>query len=253
MNDDFIKSVKQYSCLLEKWADRNPCIGEVIRGDRDTSGVLFHWPAEDDIERAFVSRTITGILEVKGACDDVELSPYQAETTFCEYILRFLIELWDDKWAASMVDCHHVYYYDTLLLRVLMEKPGKGMCYLCLRIAVDPRTELSGLLLDRIAGSRALCPLLPFEDAILNDLLAFIGFRRGADDRLRLALLLAQAIGKLSKKGQRIITAITLQDDISYLIGTIDPETCRDEVELLLEVTLCFRVVENKNPGYCKR
>lgn len=231
----FVLSLQKYSDYLEQWMLRNLHIRKFI---------FSHLPVvlvdstltENYVQSMMLSATVDSILEYVGECIPDRLSPTDIESTFCEYLMKIFMELWEDKWKAVCTEAWEWFYLDRVISQALMDPPGSGICCLCLMIAADSRTELSDKLIDCVECSRLLCPRLPFSEDHRKNLLRFAG----SDTRLRLGLLLSQAVGRISKKAQYYITASNIFSAISDLLSMLSVEVCREEIDLIVEVGLSF-------------
>jgi hypothetical protein len=167
---------------------------------------------------------------------DVEkLNEFHAYDIFCRCISNAADNLWSHYFSATNTNDGRC--LDNMLRERLFTAPGEGICYLCLLLASE--IPITATFEEEIELSRELCPVLPFPDHLQNTLLKIVG----KEQRLRLAMCLAQNLGRSCNKLKLKLEANHFKshflDLLRELTSIDDHQSVFDELNVIIECLRC--------------
>lgn len=191
-SEEIIKSVQLHANKLKSLININYNFHTIIMEDK-TIYTNSDWPSLDIIENKLVNRTFQRFYEIFGIIiNKKDINTHNIYESFVEMILHLMNCSWSKYIQESELDTSG--YLDYVMRSSLIYPPGIGFSFLCLKIAAT--VELNPVMIEEIEISRLLNPKLPFSLDDEKSLLLVVT----KEDRLRLAMCLANEVGRAASK-----------------------------------------------------
>lgn len=232
LNQVFVERVQLYTDILKNWckhelhADFSEYIYNLL--EHHAHKFKLEWPVNDILQLGFAQMAISQYsIE--------QLNELHAYDIFCQSVTSAADNIW--RYYLEMAYTTEGICLDQLISERLFSAPGKGISYLCLRVAAEvPITEI---LEEEIAISEKLCPKLPFDSNAQSRLLKIVGSKK----RLRLAMCMAQILGRSCNKLKVSLEAEHFKVNWLNLLRELttieDSEVVFEELNVIIECLRC--------------
>lgn len=202
---EFVEQVKIYASMFKDWVQINPILKNLFYQKH------FFFPVKDwinpdnDLEILLVNLTIQEFFKEYGVQSDRNIfKSVHIYTIVVHCSIQVMQHLWGNIIQKSNFDTSG--YIDHLIRSKLIVPPGYGIGFLSLMIA--SQVELTHNMLMQIETSRDMTPNLNF---LPNDLIILNKICR-TEQRLRLALCIAQELGHISDKLNVVINTYQFEE-----------------------------------------
>lgn len=191
---EFITAISRFSKTLYEWTLTPLSVDflEAIIQHPDKPNMMT-WTSDNPNPElaAFEERMFSDtISRTKGYYLSIE----DAEDTFSCYLGTAALILWNSKMQFISRTNSPV---DNIVRKYISASLGEGVGYLCLLVAKE--AIMVERFLNEIELSRSLTPKLPFSSSELEILRTAVGEKIG-DTRIRLTMILALSLGRVSNK-----------------------------------------------------